>query len=472
VFLTISEFIGHLHPVLVHLPIGILLLACLFLGLSQKEKFAYLKPAISITLFLGVLCAVVTCVTGYILSDEGGYDERLVQWHQWLGISVALISGIIYLLHQQNRLVKWQITCAALLTVLIGVTGHLGGSLTHGSDYLTKPLHLDQDSSRGPKNRKPIADIQQAWVYTDIMEPIFEDKCYGCHSATKQKGKLRLDQADLIIKGGKDGVVIIPGKAAESELIKRVLSPREEEHHMPPKEKPQLSEEETDLLQWWVNQGADFAKKVKDIPQSEKVKLLLTDLQNPPRVEINPSNVPAQSVAQADPSSIQLLRDKGIVVTPVAQNSHFLAANFVGASDFHDRDIHLLLSIKNQLIWLKIGYTAITDSAVETISYCTNLTELQLDHTQITDKGLVFLTSLANLQSLNLVGTKISSAGVMKLASLKNLRFLYLYQTQIDKKDWGKLVKAFPTTVVDSGGYTLPYIKSDTQTVKAPKPVY
>lgn len=468
--LSITEFIGHLHPVLVHLPIGILLLACLFLGLSQRARFFYLQPAISTILFLGVCCAVFTCLTGYILSGTGEYDEQLVQWHQWSGISVALISAVTYLLHKKNRLVKWQVTSAALLTVLILLTGHLGGSLTHGSDYLTKPLQTD--SSATPKKRKRIADIQQASVYTDVVEPIFEDKCYGCHSRAKQKGKLRLDQVDLILKGGKDGIVIVPGKASESELIKRIISPREEEHHMPPKEKPQLSEKETDLLQWWVTQGADFTKKVGEIPQSEKVKLLLTDLQNAPIEEKRPPTVPSQIVAEADPAAIQHLKDKGIVVTPVAQNNHFLAVNFVAAADFRDADIHLLIPIKNQLVWLKIGHTSITDSSLAILSECTQLTQLQLDHTLITDKGLVLLKSLENLQSLNLVGTKISSAGVMQLASLKNLRWLFLYQTQIDKKDWSRLVKAFPAAVLDSGGYALPYIKSDTQVVKAPKPVY
>jgi len=472
VVLSITEFIGHLHPVLVHLPIGILLLACLFLLLSQKQKFAYLRPVISMILLLGFLCAIATCVTGYLLSLAGEYEEGLVSLHQWSGISVAFFSGLTYLLHRKNRLVKWQMTVAVLLAILILTTGHLGGSLTHGSDYLSKPLHFHEDTTGTAKIRKPIADIQQAWVYADVVAPILEKKCYSCHSATKQKGKLRLDQADLIIKGGKDGEVIVPGKSTESILIKRILSSREEEHHMPPKEKPQLSEQETVLLQWWIDQGADFLKKVKDIPQTEKVKSLLTDLQKAPVEKKSSPMLPLQPVEEANPTAIQLLKDKGIVVIPVAQNSHFLAANFVAATDFHDADIRLLLPIKNQLVWLKIGSTPITDSAMIALSQCTQLTELQLDHTFITDKGLALLKSLENLQSLNLVGTKITSAGVLSLTSLKNLRNLYLFQTQIDKKDWNSLLKAFPKATLDSGGYSIPYIKTDTQVVKAPKTVY
>ena len=43
---------------------------------------------------------------------------------------------------------------------------------------------------------KPIPNVQEAIIYTDIIKPIFQSKCYGCHGPTKQKGKLRLDQPE------------------------------------------------------------------------------------------------------------------------------------------------------------------------------------------------------------------------------------------------------------------------------------
>jgi uncharacterized membrane protein len=469
VILTVTEFIGHLHPVLVHLPIGILLLACLFHWISRYEKFQHLRPAVHVILFLGMISAIATCITGYLLSGTEDYDETLVQFHQWMGISVAGISMVTFYLYKNNRLVKWHAPSGILLGTVILITGHLGGSLTHGSDYLTKPLeNLSGDEITPIIKRKPIPDIQQAWVYADVVQPIFQSKCYGCHSVTKQKGKLRLDQADLIIKGGKDGVVIVPGKANESELMKRVLSPREEEHHMPPREKPQLNEKETALLQWWINQGADFTKKVKDIQQPEKIKPLLNDLQHATEVKKYAPAFPSEAVEQADEKAVRQLKDRGVVVMPVAQNNHWLVANFITVPDFSDKDIHLLLPLKKQLVWLKIGHTAISDSALIVIAQCTNLTELQLDHTRITNQGLNDLSTLINLQSLNLVSTTITGAGIMKLVTLKKLQFLYLYQTEVDKKDWSALQKAFPKSVLDSGGYKLPYIESDTQVVKPP----
>ena len=94
---------------------------------------------------------------------------------------------------------------------------------------------------------------------------------------------------------------------------------------------------------------------------------------------------------------------------------------------------------------------------------------LQLDHTKITDKGLANLRALEDLRYLNLVGTAVTEKGVMQLKDLKNLRSIYLYQTGVKKSQWKDLKKAFPKTLIDSGGYTVPFLPTDTIEVKPPK---
>src|SRR5579863_9860844 len=103
------QFLGHLHPVLVHLPIGILLLACLFLWQSRKERYAHLQPAINIILLLGMISAIVSCITGYILSQTGDYDEDTVNLHQWMGISVAVVSVLLFYFRRKTSFQKWQL---------------------------------------------------------------------------------------------------------------------------------------------------------------------------------------------------------------------------------------------------------------------------------------------------------------------------------------------------------------------------
>ena len=72
--LNIATFIGHLHPLIVHLPIGFLALAILFELLSHFKKFEQLKTSVQATLFLGFVTAVLSCIFGYILSLSGEYE--------------------------------------------------------------------------------------------------------------------------------------------------------------------------------------------------------------------------------------------------------------------------------------------------------------------------------------------------------------------------------------------------------------
>ncbi len=62
--------------------------------------------------------------------------------------------------------------------------------------------------------------------YVKNIKPLLRNKCSSCHGAKKQKAKLRLDAGKFIHAGTKEGEVIVPGKAAASELIARVLSQR------------------------------------------------------------------------------------------------------------------------------------------------------------------------------------------------------------------------------------------------------
>jgi len=464
-----SEFFGHFHVVLVHLPIGILLLACVFQWLEGKSNFSSLNVATNIAFLVGMICAIFSAITGYLLSQSGDYDEGLVTTHQWFGISVAGISIVMYYLRKKHSSLKIQTAFSFLLFVLIIITGHLGGSLTHGSDYLTKSLSSSSDTST--VQRKPIPNVQEAVAYSDIIRPLLQTKCYSCHGKNKQKGKLRMDDSLRLMKGGKDGPVIKTGNAEKSEMIRRLSLPREDDDHMPPKEKPQLNAEEIALIHWWIASGASFNKKVKELDQPEEIKPALLALQKAEKKKIIVPDIPTTPVTKADGDAIKKLKETGAVVEPVAQNTNYLFANFVTVANPGVEEMQLLLPLKEQLIELKIGNSPIGDSALHVISQCKNLMRLQLDHTKITDKGLTYLKSLQNLRYLNLVGTAVTAQGVIQLKNLKNLQSIYLYQTAVKKSEWNDLKKTFPKASIDSGGYTVPLFPTDTMEVKPPKTV-
>lgn len=455
-----TEFIGNFHPVLVHLPIGILLIAVLFEFLSRKEKYNQLNTAVGITLLLGSISAVLACITGFLLSKADDYDPVLISRHQWFGIAVALVSILAYILHKKNnRHIKWVMIVMALLII---ITGHLGGSITHGSGYLTKYFSSKESTTK----IKPIADIRQAVLYTDIIKPIFQSKCYGCHGPNKQKGKLRLDEQAFILKGGNEGAVITAGNPDESELMKRILLPMEDEDHMPPKEKAQLTQSELDLIHWWVSTGADFHKKVNDLPQNEKITPALQALQSgTTKVENKVVDLPAKEVKKADDAVLQKLKGMGVVVTPVAQNSNYLSANFITAV-FSDKDVQLLEQVKEQLLWLNISNTKITDSALHTIGQLSNLRKLYLQNTFVTDAGIAKLSGLLSLQYLNLTATRVTINGLLQLKGLKELQQLFLFKTGITAADYQKLKTAFPQSKIDTGGYKLQMLATDTMLVK------
>lgn len=464
ILLGIKEFVGHFHPVIVHLPIGILLLGIVLQWFARKDASNNFHKAISVTFLLGMISALLACLTGYLLSISDDYDESLVGWHFWLGISVAVTSAYLYLIHVTGQYKRWQFPLGLLLCGLIIVTGHLGGSLTHGSGYLTQSLFSEEGSATAA--RKPIPNVQEAMAYQEVVQPLLQQKCYSCHNANKKKGGLQMDKPELLMKGGKNGEVIHAGKAAESEMIKRLLLPREDDDHMPPKEKPQLNEQEIALLHWWIATGASFDKKVKDLEQPEKIKPVLLALQNEPEEIKIEQDLPETPAPPADEAAVRKLRATGAVVLPVAQNSNYLVANFVTARKLSNSDMQLLLPLKKQLVWLKLGNTTIGDSALAIIGECDNIMRLQLEHTNITDAGLRSLLDLKELRYLNLVGTKLTAAGVEPLKDLKKLHAIYLYQTQVSKADWANLQKLFPATHIDSGGYKVPILASDTTEVK------
>jgi len=471
VSLSISTLIGRFHPLLVHLPLGILLAALALWWLSKKERHAALRPAMNLLLLAGAVTAIGSCISGYVLSQDGGYDETIVGRHQWAGIFTAAASLFFYYLHRSDSRIPDRPLIhngtALLLTAGLFWTGHLGGSLTHGEGYLTDAL-TGSDASMAD-TIPTVPDVQEAKLYTELAQPLITARCVGCHGPGKQKGGLRLDGLENIRKGGKNGEVIVDGSPEKSELIKRLLLPAEDEHRMPPKGKPQLTAAQIGLLQWWVRSGIATDKKVKELPQTDSLRKMLAALQT--RVSEGHAGLvipglPTQPVAAADPKLLADLREKGIMVIPVATGNPYLMANLVNAKPRGDSAALLLLGIKDQLVNLKMANTGLTDKGCQTIAQLKKLVWLHLDGNPVSDTGIRSLSSLDSLRSLSLTGTRVTRNGLLAIAGLKELRSVYLYHTGVNGADWPELTKAFPHTRLDSGGYRQESLGSDTTLMK------
>ena len=458
------QFFGRLHPLLVHLPIGILLLALLLLWLSRNERYSLSSATMKIIWLSGTFGALLSCISGFLLSLDGDYDGFVVGLHMWMGLGLTAVSLFICARVFANNFGTLFKIAVILLLLLIFLTGHLGGTLTHGEDY----LQFNDAKNNQTVPLKPIANIQQAVVYADLVQPLLQSRCYDCHASRKQKGGLRLDDSSYILKGGKDGKVLVSGNGGKSEFIRRLLLPREDEDHMPPKGKPQLSEKQIALLHWWVNSGASFSKKVSELPQPEKMRAVLLTFQNAGQERAKNQYIPEGEAELPDPKAVRALRERGVVILPVSQNSNYLSANFVTAQPIRDSDMINLAVLHKQLIWLKVYDKAVNDKQLSLIGACKNLRILQLNNASFSGKGLVKLQSLDSLRSLSLVGTDVRFSDV-KSMHLKGLQELFLFGTKLTDGEIEALRKEYPGTKIIAGNYTLKPLVTDTSLVQPPK---
>ena len=107
-----------------------------------------------------------------------------------------------------------------------------------------------------PKADLPPAATKQVDYVADV-KPILKDRCWSCHGADKQKGKLRLDGKAEALKGGDSGVAIKAGDSANSLLIQVVVGSHPDIDIMPPKGDP-LTAEQVGILRAWIDQGVQW----------------------------------------------------------------------------------------------------------------------------------------------------------------------------------------------------------------------
>ena len=101
------------------------------------------------------------------------------------------------------------------------------------------------------------AGARQTVDFASQVWPIVEERCVSCHGPVDQFNDLRMDSAEALLKGGRGGAIIVPGKPEESTMFTRVNLPPDDLDLMPAEGDP-LTEEEVEILRQWIAQGADF----------------------------------------------------------------------------------------------------------------------------------------------------------------------------------------------------------------------
>ncbi|MCS7090509.1 MAG: c-type cytochrome domain-containing protein [Verrucomicrobiota bacterium] len=274
-----SLFLGRWHPVVVHLPIGLLIgLAFLELVAVLRPRRAVVRAATGPLLALLVPSALVAALSGWFLGSAGSYDAELLRMHRFTGLAVAGLCVLMGVAHLFRRSGWYRF----LLMVCLGVTvpaGHYGGSLTHGRDYLArhapdwlKPILSHRGGCTGAGRSAAPVEAAAFDLYRHGIQPVFDRYCVSCHGSEKARGGLRLDHAAALWSGGDSGPAIVAGDPTASLLVQRMRLPLEHDDHMPPAGKPQPEPADLELLVWWIAQGAPTNRTLTELNPPEPIR--------------------------------------------------------------------------------------------------------------------------------------------------------------------------------------------------------
>jgi uncharacterized membrane protein/mono/diheme cytochrome c family protein len=444
----IINFLGHLHPVFVHLPIGFLLLAYViqYLFKSNTEK----SRLIDFVLVAGILSSLLAAFFGWMLSLSGGYEENLLDWHRYTAIAVCVVS-IALLAYKRYKKDEYRTLYYHagfhLMMLSLLVAGHFGGEMTHGEGYLFSAA-TDSETVAVLEKRKmeKLTAASTVSVYDGIVEPVLAQKCMQCHNEKKKKGDFQLHTIEALMKGGKNGKAIVAGDPDHSEFIRRILLDKGDEKHMPPKGKSQLTQPEIDLLSWWVLHGVSTSQSVKEVSANDTIRKFLSDAE---KQSAGPAAM--DTIAPADASGITALKKINVAVVPLSSSTHFLELNMVNDPSFVDKDAPLLQKISPQVMWLVLADTKITDAGLELLKSCSNITRLNLKNTSITNASISLIGQFKKLEYLNIVGTKIDDAGLLNLTPAPTLKKIFCWQSDITPNGVMAFQKKYPNIEIDFG---------------------
>ena len=425
--------IGRFHPVMLHFPIVLIILALVLEVLRRLKVLRTADFVVTIILVLAAVSTVIAIASGFLLYASGDYSGQLMQQHLWIGVMTGvliLLTVAFYFVYRSN--VKYYILYAAGLLLSNGAvayTSHLGGSITHGEDYLTEYLPMlstDDDTSR----IKPESELL---VFDDVLMPVFEAKCLGCHNDSRAKGEFSMTSMTQILKGGESGHPgVVAGIPDSSELYKRLVLPEGDDDRMPPEGKTPLTKPETDLVKTWIAQGADLNLRVevlrKDSVANAMVSHILPELKRYKR---------RQQVARKKDELLRrsldtLARDLNISIsrdTSEGEGFYTVAMKFPPARLTNEQFMQLA-PFGNAFSKMSLVSSGLEDDGLYHLGHMMNLKELYLQKTNIDGSGLIYLNNLKQLEVLNLSYTHVDDKSVLELLKIPSLREVYLFQTK------------------------------------------
>ena len=442
--LDLAAFFGRLHPLLVHLPIGFILLALLFDLKRFKEKGSRFN-FLNIIWFLAFISSFFSALMGWLLAQNGYYIDADLTPHQYTGILLVFFSCLGWVLRIKNinmpSLFR-RINNLIVLFLLI-LVGHLGGSLTHGSDYLTKHAPDFITSKQEYKNKLfEEYTLDSIVVFKDFVQPLLNEKCVACHNNNISRGGLNLSNIESIKKGGRSGAAFVSKNPSKSLIFKRISFSQDNEKFMPPTGIP-FSYHEIQLVQWWIQEGANYSGSLNEFSITPEIQTLLLkqyglDTREKPWVE-------KVKLDPLPPSAVIALEKANFSLRTLSQNNPLLDLRYQGEK-LSQQALTLMETYAPYITWLNLSNCKLTNSDLKTIAKLENLTRLNLQQNSIRTNDLAPLNTLSHLEVLNLHSTLVNQDVFEILKSIPSLKKVFLWNTKVSLNAVLKNKPAFPST--------------------------
>ena len=202
-------FLGRFHVLMLHIPIGIIVAIFVLEILARKEKYRHLEAASPFLWTAAAVSAVLTVILGYMHFAEGGFTGASAAQHRTFGTALAILITIIALIRTSRFAPNYMpvyLPAATLMVLLASITGHYGGNLTHGSTFLVEYAPQPIRALFGlPPRRPPVEHYSAADPFRDLVGPMLDQRCSGCHNEDKREADLVLTSYDGILAGSENG---------------------------------------------------------------------------------------------------------------------------------------------------------------------------------------------------------------------------------------------------------------------------
>lgn len=257
--------------------------------------------------------------------------------------------------------------------------------------------------------------------YEARVQPILTQACVSCHGPDKTRGGLQLHTFASVSQGGANGAILPSGTAQESELLRRLQLPADDEEAMPPPGKTRLSATDTEILRRWIQAGAPGP--------DDRATVDVSDLESTGPVAPAPDYRPF--VAQL----VELENALPVRFVPVSEKptDGLVLRTVSTASEVDDRVLARLVPIARLVVDAELARTRVTDDGLAALSHFINLRRLDLSHVRVTSRGVAHLAELKHLETLNLVGTATHDDAWESLRRMPALRRIHTYGTGMSR---------------------------------------